>query len=117
MKRHLIIAIALVALTASAQDAAKVNPHTVTVTLDNENVRVLDSTLPPGAKEEMHSHPATIIYVVSGGKIRNHTADGRTIETVLKDGDTAYREPLTHWAENIGDKPIHVVIVELKPKK
>jgi quercetin dioxygenase-like cupin family protein len=117
MKRLLVIALALAALTASAQDAAKVNPHTVTVTLDNENVRVLDSTLPPGAREAMHSHPATILYVVSGGKVRNHTADGRTTETLLKDGDTVYREPLTHWAENIGDKPIHVILVELKPKQ
>ena len=117
MKRLLGIAIALIALTASAQDAAKANPNTVTVTVDNADVRVLDSTLPPGAKEAMHSHPATILYVVSGGKIRNHFADGRTVESVLKDGDTAYREPLTHWAENIGDKPIHVILVELKPKQ
>ena len=29
-------------------------------------------------------------------------------------GEVLYREPLTHAAENIGDKPLHMILVELK---
>src|SRR5262249_37310965 len=106
--------IALMALTAFAQDVAKVNPKTITVKLDNAKVRVLEAVLHPGDKEQMHSHPASIVYVLSGGTVRSHAADGTTKETTYKDGDVIYREPLTHWAENIGKTTIHLLLVELK---
>ncbi|HVR07219.1 MAG TPA: cytoplasmic protein, partial [Thermoanaerobaculia bacterium] len=59
-------------------------------------------------------HPAAVIYVVSGGKMRNHLADGKTSEAEVKAGDVIYRDALTHWSENIGTTPVHVVLVELK---
>jgi quercetin dioxygenase-like cupin family protein len=99
---------------APAQDPAQVNAKFVQVKLDNPHVRVLDSVLKPGEKEQMHSHPAYVTYVVAGGKIRNHTADGKATEAELKTGDVLYRDALTHWAENIGTTTIHVVLVELK---
>ncbi|MDP9122318.1 MAG: cupin domain-containing protein [Acidobacteriota bacterium] len=99
---------------AAAQDPAQVNSKMVHVKLDNSRVRVLDSLLEPGDKEQLHSHPAYVTYVIAGGKVRNHTADGKATETELKTGDVIYREALTHWAENIGTTPIHLVIVELK---
>lgn len=113
MKRFLV-AIALFALTASAQDAAKVNPKTIKVKLDNEKVRVFEATLHPGDKEQMHSHPAYIIYVLSGGTTRSHSPDGKVTERTYKAGDVIYRDPLTHWAENIGKTTIRLVVVELK---
>ena len=99
---------------ARAQDAAAVNPKTIHVTLDNERVRVFEAVLKPGEKEQMHSHPANVFYVIQGGKIRSHSADGRVTETEFHGGETIYREPLTHWAENIGTTTIRLVLVELK---
>lgn len=113
MKRFLI-AIALFALTASAQDAAKVNPKSIKVKLDNEKVRVFEATLHPGDKEQMHSHPSSIIYVLAGGTSRSHSPDGKVTERTYKAGDVIYRDPLTHWAENIGKTTIRLVVVELK---
>ena len=100
--------------SAAAQDAAVVNAKTVHVTLDNEKVRVFEAVLQPGDKENMHSHPASIVYVISGGHVRNHTPDGKTTEATLNEGYTSYREPTTHWAENIGTTTIRIVLVELK---
>ena len=99
---------------APAQDPAVVNAKLVSVKLENSRVRVLDAVLKPGDKEQMHSHPAYVTYVVAGGKIRNHTADGKVTETELKTGEAIFRDPITHWAENIGTTTIHVVLVELK---
>jgi quercetin dioxygenase-like cupin family protein len=116
MRKHaLLLAISMCALTAFAQDVAKVNPKTVTVKLDNAKVRVLDALLPPGAKEQMHSHPSSIVYVLSNGTFRSHTPDGKTTDRTVKAGDVLYREPLTHWSENIGTTPLHMIVVELKP--
>jgi len=99
---------------APAQDPAVVNAATIRVKLENARVRVLEATLPPGAKEQLHSHPAYVIYVIAGGKVRNHGTDGKTSETELVTGDTLYRDPLTHWAENIGTTTLHLILVELK---
>jgi quercetin dioxygenase-like cupin family protein len=99
---------------ASAQDPAVVNAKTITVKLENERVRVLEAILAPGDKEQLHSHPANVFYVVAGGKIRNHAADGKTTETDLQAGQVFYRDPVTHWAENIGSTTLRVILVELK---
>jgi len=99
---------------APAQDPAVVNAKTIRVKLENSRVRVLEAVLRPGDKENLHSHPAYVIYVISGGKVRTHAVDGTTTETELAAGDTIYRDPITHWAENVGTTTIRLVLVELK---
>lgn len=100
--------------SVSAQDPAVVNPKTIKVKFENDRVRVMEAELPPGIKEQVHSHPAYVIYVLAGGKVRNYAADGKTTETELKTGEVLYREPLTHAAENIGNTTLHMILVELK---
>ena len=102
------------ATPAPAQDPAVVNADEIRVKLENDRVRVLEATLPPGAKEQLHSHPAYVIYVITGGKVRNHSVEGKVTESEFTAGDTLYRDPLTHWAENIGTTTIHMILVELK---
>jgi beta-alanine degradation protein BauB len=97
-----------------AQDAAVVNASTVTVKIDNSRVRVFEAVLEPGQREQLHSHPSTVVHVIAGGKVRNHGADGGTSEAEFVTGTTVYREPLTHWAENIGSTTLRVLVVELK---
>jgi beta-alanine degradation protein BauB len=100
--------------SASAQDPAVVNAKTIKVKFENDKVRVLEANLPPGVKEQVHSHPAYVIYVLEGGKYRNYTSDGKTTEGELKTGEVLYRDPLTHAAENIGNTTMHMILVELK---
>ncbi|MGZ7079296.1 MAG: cupin domain-containing protein [Thermoanaerobaculia bacterium] len=120
MTRSLLLGTAAVLLllagsgSAFGQDPAVVNAKTIHVKVDNSHVRVLEATLQPGEKEQLHSHPGYVTYVIAGGKVRNHFADGKTTESELVTGDAIYRDPLTHWAENIGTTTIHLIIVELK---
>ena len=100
--------------SASAQDPAVVQSKTVKIKFENEKVRVLEAELPAGVKEQVHSHPAYVIYVLAGGKVRNYASDGKTNETELKTGEVLYRDPLTHAAENIGNTTMHLILVELK---
>ena len=97
-----------------SMDPAVVNAKTVHVKMENARVRVLEAVLQPGDKEQLHSHPAYVIYVIAGGKTRNHMANGDTKDSEMVMGDVIYREPLTHWAENIGTTTIRLVLVELK---
>lgn len=97
-----------------AQDPLVVNSKSITLKFENSRVRVLEATLEPGVKEKMHSHPAYVIYIIAGGKVRNHAADGSVTEADFRTGDVIYRDPLTHWAENIGNTTIRLEVVELK---
>jgi quercetin dioxygenase-like cupin family protein len=96
------------------QDPLTVNSNTISRRLENDRVRVLEAVLKPGDKEKTHSHPAYVIYVIAGGKVRNHAVDGTVSDGEFRTGDVVYRDPLTHWAENIGDTTIRLVLVELK---
>jgi len=104
-------------VAARGQDPAVVNAKTIKVQFENDRVRVLEANLPAGIKEEVHSHPAYVIYVLEGGRYRNYASDGKITEGELKTGEVLFREPLTHAAENIGDKPLHMILVELKTEK
>ena len=122
MKRMGLVATSALSLfllmgAADSLDPAVVNPHTVKVTLENEHVRVFEAVLKPGDKEALHSHPRTVVYVIDGGKMRNHPETGPATESELTAGQTMYREPLTHWAENIGTTTMRLVVMELKDAK
>jgi len=102
------------ASVAQSMDTAVVNAEMEHVRLENSQVRAIEGVLQPGDKEQMHSHPAFVVYIIAGGKIRNNFADGKVVEAELKTGDVLYREPQTHWVENIGTTTIHFLVVELK---
>ena len=69
------------------QDPLTVNAKTIALKLENPRVRVLEATLKPGDKEQTHSHPAYVIYVIAGGKFRNHATDGTVTDGEFKTGD------------------------------
>src|SRR2546427_1244378 len=58
--------VGILAMPAYAQDPAVVNSKTIRVRFENDRVRVLEAILPPGTKEQVHSHPAYVIYVLAG---------------------------------------------------
>jgi quercetin dioxygenase-like cupin family protein len=101
-------------MAASAQDPVKTSPQFYKVLLDNEQVRVLEYHLKPGEKEPMHSHPAGVVYVLSGGTIKFTFPDGRTEEKAAATGETIWRDPVTHAVENIGKTEAHAIAIDLK---
>ncbi|HXU37699.1 MAG TPA: antibiotic biosynthesis monooxygenase [Blastocatellia bacterium] len=89
-------------------------PENYKVRYENDRVRVIDFTLKKGARENFHSHPAHVLYVLAPLKIRFTFPDGRTALREAKPGDVLFSEPVTHASENIGDNDAHGLLVELK---
>jgi len=98
----------------AVQNPLTVNSDTIVLKLENSRVRVLEATLKPGDKEKTHSHPAYVIYVIAGGKVRMHGTDGSVVDAEFKTGDVLFREAVTHWGENTGNTTIRLELVELK---
>jgi quercetin dioxygenase-like cupin family protein len=112
----ILVLATLIALGApvDAQDVVKLSPETANVILENAQVRVIESTIPPGTLQARHSHPATIVYYLTASTVRSEGPDGKLIVSERKAGDVAYREPLTHSAENVGTTPARTLVIELK---
>ena len=97
---------------ARAQDVASFGLKTIQVLADDEKARVLKYSAHAGDKSPMHSHPATVLYVIRGGRVRSTFPDGSTKTTTFETGAALLRPPVTHADEALDD--IEIVLVELK---
>lgn len=113
-----VVVLALVcAGNVLAQDMVKVAPKNTKVLLDNDQVRVIEVTLKPGDKLPMHSHPANVVYFVTGGKTKTTMADGKVTDVDHKPGEAIWSEAVTHSNENMGANTAKALVVELKTAK
>jgi quercetin dioxygenase-like cupin family protein len=98
---------------ALAQDPAKVAPDIYKLKLSEKGVRVFEVSFKPNQKIATHSHPDHVVYALTDGKIMitEEGKEGQTTE--LKAGETMYLPAQTHHAQNMTDKPLKVLVVEL----
>lgn len=96
------------------QDPVPIYPDNYKVLLENDRVRVLDFQLRRGAKENFHSHPSAVTYVLAPFRIRFTFPDGQTRVREAKAGEVLFGEALTHASENIGETDAHGILIEMK---
>lgn len=110
------LAAAALAPQARAQDIVAVAPAHTRVLTENAQVRVIESTLRPGEKDALHTHPAGWYYVTRPGTMKVVYADGRVETWAPKAGESGWLPgEAAHSSENVGTKPITFVLVEVKP--
>jgi quercetin dioxygenase-like cupin family protein len=97
---------------ASAQDAMQYHVKHLSVLAEDDKVRVLDWAPRKGDKTPMHSHPASVVYVVKGGRVRYTFPDGSTKDAEIRSGEVLLRPPVTHADEALDD--VESILVELK---
>lgn len=81
---------------------------------DNEFVRVLRCTFPPGVGHEEHFHAPHVGYAIKGGKARIWDSDGER-EATTPDGYSWWTpERSVHENLNIGDETSVYLVIEPK---
>ena len=113
----LAFAFMFAAIPALAQDPVKAAPQAFKEILNNSEVRVLEYSSKPGDKEAMHSHPAVLLYVLQGGKLKSTAPDGTSKEIEYKTGDIQWRPAVTHTGENVGTTEMKSLLIEVKHGK
>jgi hypothetical protein len=118
MRRALLFVLVCLGLcaTLAAQDAVKADPKHYSVISENESVRILKIHYGPHEKSVMHSHPATVVVFLSDANVKFHMADGKTQDSTGKAGQAMYGDANVHNPENMSDKPMDAILVELKGK-
>lgn len=110
----LALVLLLVATAAVGQDRAAVVAG-MQVLLDNDCVRMQFHDVAVGEKTPLHSHPRYAVYVFNSYKARIELADGSQRISEHHAGDAFWNEATRHTVENLGDTPIHNLVIELKP--
>jgi quercetin dioxygenase-like cupin family protein len=112
-----VLVMALV-VTFSVQSAMAVDVVTVApdvkVILENDSVRVLESTLKPGEVEGMHTHPEFIAYFLSPTTVEITTPDGKSVVKKPPAGKVLYGTGAEHQIKNVGDTLQRVLLIEIK---
>ena len=120
LRRALLALLPMLIVTkeSSAQDAIQSQPRNYRVAFENDKLRVLEYNGRPGmgvCGDGMHSHPAHLTVLLSTGKVRIKTPDGK-VEVQSNDtvGATFWSDAVTHEVENISGSNIRSLLVELK---
>jgi quercetin dioxygenase-like cupin family protein len=126
IQKLLLILIGLIlGLTVALFLPAKSSPPTVeldelpkpyySVLWENEHVRIVEHSMQPGDSEPMHTHPEMLAYIMESSKLLVTESNGTTNEVDLTKGEFQQLPTWTHSIKNIGDTPLHTLLVELKP--
>ena len=101
---------------APSQDVTKVAGDSHRVIFENEHVRVLAVDMKPGQIAPMHSHPDSVSYYLTDGKLKITLPGGKSMERNPKAGNAGWSDATTHEAQNIGTTEFQQVQIELKPQ-
>ena len=95
-------------------DPVKLEPTRYRVEFENERVRVLRINYGPGERSVMHSHPDGVGIFLTPQHARFAFTTARSTERHFTAGETKWLPSAIHLPENLSDKPLEAVLVELK---
>ena len=101
-------------ISPHAAEMEKLPEPYYSVLWENEYVRIVEHTMAPGDSEPMHTHPEMLAYVMQSSNLHITEADGTTNEVKLTKGEFQQLPTWTHGIKNVGDTPLHTLLVELK---
>ncbi len=120
MRRTFVLTLFVLALAVPsvlAQDPTKVDSKHYKVEFENSKVRILRVHYGPHEKSVMHRHPDSIAIFPNDGKVKFTYPGGKTEEREMKAGQTLFTPAVRHLPENLTDKDMEVILVELKTPK
>ncbi len=95
-------------------DPLKLDPKHYKVVINNDEVRVLRAKYGPHEKSVMHEHPASVAVYMTDGHVKFTLPDGTSRDSDTKAHDATWADAGKHLPENTGDKPMEVIVIELK---
>ena len=120
LRRALLALLPMLVITedSSAQDAVQSQPQNYRVAFENDKLRVLDYNGRPGmgvCGDGMHSHPAHLTVLLSTGKVRIKTPDGKVeVHGDVPVGAVSWSDGETHEVENISGSNVRLLLIEFK---
>jgi hypothetical protein len=104
-------------------DALRAAPNHHRLLLENERLRVIETRIEAGDRTPIHTHNwPGILYILSWSRFIRYDDKDNIILESWKVAALQNPPPVVwsaalppHWLENVGDQPLHLIGVELKP--
>src|SRR3989442_8864403 len=106
--------VTLAAARGAAQDPVKVDPQHYKVEFENAHVRVLRIKYGPHEKSVMHWHPAAVAVLLTDLHVKFGLPEGKSAEQTGTAGQVLSTAAGPHLPENLSDRPLELILVELK---
>jgi hypothetical protein len=110
-----VLALALTILPASL-GLAQTAPTAQKSLLENEQIRVREMRLAPGAKQPSASRPNTFLYALTDGSIVFTPPGRKGYELSFNAGEALWLPSQETATANEGDKEVRALIVEIKAR-
>jgi quercetin dioxygenase-like cupin family protein len=102
-------------------DALTSAPQHHKVLFENDEVRVLEVTVPPGVREPLHAHRyPSVLYYLSAAHLKEYSPGISAVDRGHRDDGDVIFLPVgpPHQMENLeSDKPLRAIRVELKKSR
>ena len=108
-----VLAFALTILPASLS-LAQTAPAAPKSLLENEQIRVREIRMAPGAKQPSSAHPNTFLYALTDGSIVFTPPGRKGYELTFKAGEALWLPSQETATANEGDKEVRALLVEIK---
>jgi hypothetical protein len=108
------VAVTFLSTPIFAEDAVIADPAHYTVEFENDQIRIIRIKYGPGEKSVMHSHGPNVAVFLSDSVVRMTNPDGTSADVPTEVGVAKWEDASEHLPENLSDKPLEVVLVELK---
>lgn len=99
---------------ADPLDSLKVCTSTQHLIFENQFVRVLDDSIPPGVAEPRHRHPHGVVVYLTDYTVEQTTDDGKATQSPRKAGTATWADAVIHQVKNVGTTNSHAIRIELK---
>lgn len=97
-----------------AHDSITIAPEYHQQLYEDEHLRIVKVTIPPGSQVAMHWHPQNYNHVLQGGRLRIATENSDPTEVTLLEGQVLPSGPVRHAVVNIGETTVSTLEFELK---
>jgi quercetin dioxygenase-like cupin family protein len=102
-------------VVSAALDPLRVDPQDCKLVFENSQVRVIRFRIGPRRSAPMHEHALNhVVVYLTDQNVRETLSDGKTEVGQHRAGDFRWSGPSKHKLDNLDDKPLETVVVELK---
>jgi quercetin dioxygenase-like cupin family protein len=108
----LLLSLSITAVASIAQ--SPLSPSVAKVEFENDQIRVLRATVGAHQKTPMHQHPSRAGITITENDLRVYLPDGTSATSKRGPHEIFWGEPVTHQVENLSDKPMENIEIELK---
>lgn len=98
-------------------DALAAAPQHHKLLFENDEVRVLEVTVPPGVREPLHAHRyPSVLYYISAAHMKEYSPGMAAVDHPRKEDGAVVFLPIgpSHQMENVDTMPLKAIRVELK---